>query len=121
MAVNPSRVLLVEADGVPWGTRKDPVVLIRDYDGYLNLVNPDVLQAELQASGLSALGVIIDADENASDRWSSLRSAAIRLIPDLPQAIPETGLIHSTDKGIRSVTFRKDVAGWRHLGRLPKE
>jgi hypothetical protein len=21
----------------------------------------------------------------------------------------------------RTVTFRKDVAGWRHLGRLPKE
>jgi hypothetical protein len=92
---------LIEANGVPWGTSKDPVVLIRDYDGYPNLVNPDVLQAELQASGLSALGVIIDADENASDRWSSLRSAALHLIPDLPRDIPEIGLIHSTDKGIR--------------------
>jgi hypothetical protein len=30
----------------------------------------------------------------------------------------------ATDKTVSfdaSVTFRKDVAGWRHLGRLPKE
>jgi hypothetical protein len=47
---------LIEANGVPWGTKKNPIVFIRDYDGYPSLVNSDVLQAEFQASGLSSLG-----------------------------------------------------------------
>jgi hypothetical protein len=91
---------LIEANGVPWGTKKNPIVLIRDYDGYPNLVNSDVLQAEFQASGLSSLGIVIDADENASQRWTSLRNAASRLIPDLPISLPENGLIHNTAKGV---------------------
>jgi hypothetical protein len=28
---------LIEANGVSWGTRKNPVVFIRDFDGYKNL------------------------------------------------------------------------------------
>ena len=91
---------LIEANGVPWGTKKNPIVLIRDYDGYPNLVNSDVLQAEFQASGLSSLGIVIDADENASQRWTSLRNAASRLIPDLPISLPENGLIHNTAQGV---------------------
>jgi hypothetical protein len=91
---------LIEANGVPWGTKKNPIVFIRDYDGYPDLVNSDVLQAELQASGLSSLGIVIDADENASQRWASLRNAASRLIPDLPISLPKNGLIHNTAKGV---------------------
>lgn len=56
---------LMEANGIDWGTRTSPVVYIRDYDGYQNLVDPDVISTELQASGLSVLGIIIDADDNA--------------------------------------------------------
>lgn len=91
---------LIEANGIPWGTKKNPIVFIRDYDGYPNLVDSDVLQAEFQASGLSSLGIVIDADENASQRWTSLRNAASRLIPDLPISLPENGLIHNTAKGV---------------------
>jgi hypothetical protein len=57
---------LIEANGVNWGTRKSPVVYIRDYDGYQKLVDPDVISTELQASGLSVLGIMIDADDNGS-------------------------------------------------------
>jgi len=32
---------LIEANGVNWGTRKSPVVYIRDYEGYQNLVDPE--------------------------------------------------------------------------------
>jgi hypothetical protein len=92
---------LMESNGVVWGSKNNEVVFIKDYGGYQNLVKPDVLKTNLQASGLSALGVVVDADENASDRWSSLRSAAASFIPDLPSDIPETGLIHSTPNGIR--------------------
>ncbi|CAN1208689.1 DUF4435 domain-containing protein [Tumidithrix helvetica PCC 7403] len=92
---------LIEANGVDWGTRKSPIVYIRDCDGYQKLVDPDVISTELQASGLSALGIIVDADDNPQGRWQSIRSASIRSIPDLPEALPEEGLIHITPSGIK--------------------
>ena len=92
---------LIEANGVDWGTRKSPVVYIRDYDGYQKLVDPDVISTELQASGLSVLGIMIDADDNPVRRWQSIRSASLKSIPDLPEALPENGLIHTTPNGIK--------------------
>ncbi len=92
---------LIEANGVPWGTRKSPVVYIHDYDGYQNLVDPDVISTELQASGLSMLGIMIDADENPSKRWQSIRNACLKSIPDIPENLPEEGLIHITSNGIK--------------------
>lgn len=92
---------LIEANGVNWGTKKNPVVYIRDSDGYSNLVDPDVISAELKATGLTALGIVIDADDNPLGRWQSLRSASLRSIPDLPMTLPEDGLIHVTPNGIK--------------------
>ena len=92
---------LIEANGVPWGTRKSPIVFIRDYDGYQNLVNPDVISTEFQASGLSVLGIMIDADENPLERWQSLRNACLKSIPDIPEGLPKKGLIHNAPNGIK--------------------
>lgn len=92
---------LIEANGVHWGNRKSPVVFIREYDGYQNLVNPDVISTELQASRLSVLGIMIDADENPLERWQSLRNACLNSIPDIPETLPEDGLIHTTSNGIK--------------------
>lgn len=92
---------LIEANGINWGTRKSPVVYIRDYDGYQNLVDPDVISTELQASGLSVLGIMLDADDNPSGRWQSIRSASLKSIPDLPETLPEEGLIHTSPNGIK--------------------
>jgi hypothetical protein len=92
---------LIEANGVPWGTRKNPVVFIREYEGYQKLVDPDVISTELQASGLSALGIIIDADDNPTGRWQSIRNATLKSIPDLPETLPKDGLVHITPTRIR--------------------
>jgi hypothetical protein len=92
---------LVEANGVDWGTRKNPIVYIRDCDGYAKLVDPDVISTELKASGLSVLGIMVDADEDPQGRWQSIRNASIRSIPDLPKTLPEEGLIHVTKNGIK--------------------
>lgn len=92
---------LIEANGVKWENRKKPIVFIRDYEGYQKLVDPDVISTELQASGLSALGIMIDADDNPTGRWQSIRSASLKSIPDLPETLPEDGLIHTTPTGIR--------------------
>ena len=114
MVDNYSRVLLVEgkydrfvipelmeANGVNWGTRKKTIVFLRDYEGYQNLVDPEVISTELQASGLSALGIMIDADDNPTGRWQSVRNASLKSIPDLPETLPEDGLIQTTPTGIR--------------------
>jgi hypothetical protein len=92
---------LIEANGINWGTRKSPVVYIRDYKGYQNLVDPDVIATELQASGLSVLGIMLDADDNPKGRWQSIRNASLNSIPDLPDDLPEEGLIHTAPGGIR--------------------
>jgi hypothetical protein len=92
---------LIESNGVNWGTRKNPVVHIRDFDGYQNLVAPDVISTELQGSGLSALGIMVDADEYPLGRWQSLRAASLESIPDLPETLPEVGLIHLAPNGVR--------------------
>ncbi len=92
---------LIEANGVNWGTRKKPIVYIRDYEGYSDLVDPDVIATELQASELSALGIIVDADDNPSQRWQSIRNACLKSIPDLPETLSENGLIHITSQGIK--------------------
>ncbi len=92
---------LIEANGVNWGTRKKPVVFIRDYDGYTKLVNPLEISTALKDSGLEALGIMVDADEYPDQRWQSLRNACLKSIPDLPVELPETGLIHITQDGQR--------------------
>jgi hypothetical protein len=92
---------LIEANGISWGTPKQPVVYIRDCGGERSVIDPDVIATELQASGLVALGIMIDADEDPAARWQSLRNASKDRIPDLPETLPETGLIHDAPNGIR--------------------
>ena len=45
--------------------------------------------------------MIIDADEDLSVRWISRRNACLPSIPDIPEEISETGLIHVTNNGIK--------------------
>ncbi len=92
---------LIEANGVQWIMEKQPIVFIKPCNGYDNLVNPDLIGTYLQASGLLALGMIIDADENPQERWQSIRNASLKTIPDLPDTLPAEGLIHTTSEGIR--------------------
>lgn len=92
---------LIEANGINWGTKRNPIVYIRDYDGYENLIAPDVISTELQASGLAHLGIIIDADENLATRWQSIRNVCLKSIPTLPEELPRDGLIHDTEDGIK--------------------
>jgi hypothetical protein len=92
---------LIEANGVNWGTRNKPVVYLRDYDGYRKIIDPDVISTELQASGLSALGIMLDADDSPDERWQSIRNACKGSIPDIPKDLPETGLILNAPNGVQ--------------------
>lgn len=90
---------LIEANGVDWGSKKNPTVYIRDYDGYSQLIDPIEIYTAFQESGLVALGLMIDADDNPVGRWQSVRQACLRSIPDIPEKLPDSGLIHTTQDG----------------------
>lgn len=102
----PGRVLLVEGDqdlrvvpwlvesrGIVWGNKKNPLVKIHAYDGIEDLLKPGEIETQLKASGLSALGVMVDADRSAHDRWMSIRSRLTAVYPSLPQTMPPEGLV----------------------------
>ncbi|WP_257235945.1 DUF3226 domain-containing protein [Nostoc sp. 'Peltigera malacea cyanobiont' DB3992] len=92
---------LIEKNGIRWGdNKKEAIVLIQDCGGYEN-IDANRISTELQASGLTHLGIIIDADEDLSLRWISIRNACLPSIPDIPEEISETGLIHVTNNGIK--------------------
>lgn len=82
---------LMEANGINWGTRENPTVKIRDCKGYSRLVDPKTISTELKASGLKALGLLVDADDNPVSRWQSVRNACLKSIPDLPEKLPDSG------------------------------
>lgn len=85
---------LMEANGVNWGKGKNTVVYIKDYDGYENINKPDAIATELLASGLTSLGIIIDADEEPKERWQSIRNTCQNsFMNTLPKDLPENGLI----------------------------
>ena len=93
---------LIEKNGVVWKINdKQTVVHIKGNKGDRELVDADKITTALQSSGLSILGIIIDADDNLLGRWKSIRNASRQSIPDIPEDLPENGLIHTTSEGIK--------------------
>ncbi|MDJ0619195.1 MAG: hypothetical protein QNJ63_21050 [Calothrix sp. MO_192.B10] len=87
----------IEANGIPWGdTKENWIVEIKSSDGD-QFINADEISTQLKASELTHLGLLVDADENPSGRWESVRNACLKSIPDFPKELPETGLIHTTN------------------------
>ena len=83
---------LMEANGIEWERSGQPVVCIEPYNGVEELLKPGVVEAELRASGLEALGVMVDANGNASDRWNRIRHLCRNEFAHLPGRIPQDGL-----------------------------
>jgi hypothetical protein len=91
---------LMEANGVKW-TRGDEPVTITAQGSVGQILGPGVIEAELRATGLEALGVIVDADSDAAARWSAIRARCRSEFDGLPTDIPAGGLntLHAT--GVR--------------------
>ncbi len=86
---------LIEANGIPWGeTRSEAIVDIEAYGGLGNLLDRKVIATELKASGLAALGILVDANDEPENRWQRLRRICLPSIPNLPEELPATGLVH---------------------------
>ena len=83
---------LMEANGVPWPRPPASPVFIDARGSVDEILKPEVLKAELGASGLEALGVVVDANGNAADRWDDIRTWCNGEFKDLPDRIPAEGL-----------------------------
>ena len=83
---------LMEANGVVWVPDVDPVVHIAPNNGAEQLLKKGVIESELRASGLEALGVVIDANGDARRRWSQVGDRCRNEFDGLPDEIPEDGL-----------------------------
>lgn len=93
---------LIEANGVRWGeTVRQAIVDIKKFDGIENLLAPKMISTELKERGLEIIGIMVDADESVADRWRQVRERCLSTFPGLPDKIPEKGLIHYNDSGLK--------------------
>lgn len=93
---------LLEENGVEWSQdKRQSPVWIESQEGYSNILKEKIISTELQNSGLQAFGILVDADQSMQSRWQEIRLACLSSIPDLPEEISQTGLIHVTTEGIR--------------------
>lgn len=92
---------LVEKCGIQWCPGGSPVVTIKEHNGIEELLRPHVIETELKASDLMAIGIIVDADEDCTGRWRQIRDRCGQAIPMLPEVIPAEGLVVPNEKGPR--------------------
>ncbi len=92
---------LIEANGIEWGETKETAVVYIEAYGSDQFIDSDFISTELKASGLTSLGLIVDADDDMNARWNSVRNACLKSIPDIPEQLQKSGLIHTTATGIK--------------------
>ena len=88
---------LMEANGVTWPDPPNSPVCIKKYGGVDEILKPGVIEGEVKASGLEALGIVVDANGDAVARWDQLRTSCSSEFAELPDQIPAEGLevVHS--------------------------
>lgn len=93
---------LIEANGIIWGeTYRDWIVEIVDMEGVSNLLRRGTIEAEIKASGVKALGIILDADQNIEANWNMVRERCLGEFPDIPAQIPAEGLVITNSDSLR--------------------
>jgi hypothetical protein len=94
---------LIEINGINWVNGNDTVVYIEDCEGCENIIDRDVIAAELKATGREALGILLDADEDSINKWHAIINACLNsgLMFNMPKDLPVDGLIIDADNGVR--------------------
>ena len=92
---------LLEANGVEWKKGSEPVD-IWPCGGIDQMLKSGAIEAELlAASGLEALGVVVDANGDAHRQWTRVRDKCKGPFPSLPVEIPAEGLQKTHTDGRR--------------------
>lgn len=84
---------LIESTGIEWGPSNSPIVNIVCSDGVDELLSPGFIETHLKSSGLSSLGVIVDANDSLENRWARIKARISHRFPEAPDRIPETGAV----------------------------
>ena len=91
---------LMVANGITWET-EDGIVVDITTSGGVDNITAGKIKLQLQESALVSLGLIVDADEDADNRWTQIRGICSSSISDLPDKLPATGLVHLTAEKIK--------------------
>ncbi|MCA9031053.1 MAG: hypothetical protein KDA66_09610, partial [Planctomycetaceae bacterium] len=87
---------LLEKCGVPWPKDKNNAPVFIDEAGSWNeLADVKFVSSNFKASGAKNIGIIVDADESADGRWQRIRQLCGTYFQQLPNSLPEEGLIVS--------------------------
>ena len=89
---------LMEANGVAWPDPPSSPVFIAPYGSVDEILKPEVIELEIGASRLEALGVVVDANGDAAARWEDVKACCRSEFAELPERIPAEGLevVHSS-------------------------
>ncbi len=90
---------LAEQCGIPWDKENHPIH-IENVGSMSILVDSVKVSTRLKDRYVESVGIVIDADDNPTATWMSIRNACLKSIPDFPAELPSTGLIHRTPDGI---------------------
>jgi hypothetical protein len=85
---------LLELAGIPWPKGDEPV-RIEEQDGIGNILAPGFIETTLKASGVTAVGIVVDANGDPGSRWEKLRARLAASYPDFAVALPATGAVHA--------------------------
>jgi len=87
---------LLELAGVAWIRGSEPV-FIRDCEGIDQLLDPKSITAELKTSGVTAIGLIVDADGDITARWQRVQTLLATIHPDFPHALDPAGIVYDSN------------------------
>ena len=114
---------LMEENGVAWPRPPNHSVDIEAYASVDNILKPGVIEAEIGASGLEALGVVVDANGDAAARWKRVSTWCGSEFSELPDRIPAEGLevVHSRGPRFGVWIMRPTVRRLDHAGQPVQE
>lgn len=99
---------LLELAGIAWSKGNEPV-RIEEQDGIGNILAPGFIETTLKASGVAAVGIVVDADGDPGSRWERVRARLVTSYPDFPTELPASGAVHAiADKPRISVWVMPD-------------
>jgi len=95
--------LVEKATGILWGDRraKEHPVEIHMCGGDREVLNRKRVNALLKTPHLEAIGLVIDANGAAAQRWQRVRDRFEHSFPSLPDSIPPEGLFALNAAGLR--------------------
>ena len=84
---------MLELAGIPWPKGNEPV-RIEEQDGIGKILEFGFIEATLKASGVTAVGIVVDANGDPVSRWEKVRNRLAASYPEFPLELPATGAIH---------------------------